>query len=57
MFGRIARERLRRGVAFDCGVGDGAYPVYVGHDAAGQAVALAADLELLHHAVAPTSGG
>jgi hypothetical protein len=36
--------------AFDCGMGDGGYPVYVGRDASGRAVAVAADLELHHHA-------
>ena len=38
------------GLAFDCGMGDGAYPVYLGTDASGEPVAVAADLELHHHA-------
>jgi hypothetical protein len=36
-------------VMFDCGVGDGWYPVYAGHDAGGRVVAVATDLELHHH--------
>lgn len=40
------------GVMFGCGMGDGWYPLYLGHDAAGAVVAVAADLEL-HHRLAP----
>lgn len=35
-------------VMFDCGVGDGWYPAYLGRDPRGEVVALALDLELHH---------
>lgn len=35
-------------VMFDCGVGDGWYPAYLGRDTGGQVVAVALDLELRH---------
>ena len=45
------------GIAFDCGAGDGSYPVLVGYDEDGTAVAALADLELLHHAEGRLEGG
>ena len=38
-------------VVFDCGMGDGGYPTYVGYDHGGEAVAVAVDLELHHRGV------
>ena len=37
-------------VVFECGMGDGSYPVYVGYDVDSVAVAVLVDLELLHRA-------
>ena len=39
------------GVIFNCGMGDGAYKIWIGLSQTGRPVALLADLELLHHAV------
>jgi hypothetical protein len=36
-------------VVFDCGMGDGWYPVLIGRDEAGEACAVLFDLELIHH--------
>lgn len=44
-------------VMFDCGVGDGWYPAYLGRDAGGRTVALAADLELHHRLSRAPVGG
>ena len=43
-------------VVFDCGMGDGWYPVLVGKDQAGEASAVLLDLELIHHTTPIPSG-
>jgi hypothetical protein len=40
-------------VMFDCGMGDGTYPVWIGRTAAGDAACFVADLELLSHGQGP----
>jgi hypothetical protein len=40
-------------VLFECGMGDGVYPVWLGRDAGGDITMVVADLELLRHGVAP----
>lgn len=47
--GVLALDGRAVAVAFDCGMGDGSYPVYRGFDADGHVAAVAADLELHHH--------
>lgn len=48
-FATVEVDGRTAAVMFDCGMGDGWYPAYLGRDRAGRVVALAADLELHHH--------
>jgi Protein of unknown function (DUF4241) len=44
-------------IMFDCGLGAGAYPVWLGRTAAGEPACFVADLELLsHHGSEPITG-
>ncbi|GAA1700568.1 hypothetical protein GCM10009733_112190 [Nonomuraea maheshkhaliensis] len=38
-------------ILFDCGMGDGLYPTWIGRSAAGEIVCFATDLELLSHSL------
>jgi len=40
-------------VLFECGMGDGVYPVWIGRDAVGDIALVLADLELLRHDAVP----
>lgn len=42
-------------IMFGCGMGDGAYPVWIGRSASHDAVCFLADLELLQHSLGPTA--
>ncbi|MWA05466.1 DUF4241 domain-containing protein [Actinomadura sp. LD22] len=39
-------------VVFKCGMGDGAYPTWIGRSADGDITWVVSDLELLHHGTA-----
>ncbi|WP_392544755.1 DUF4241 domain-containing protein [Oryzobacter telluris] len=54
-FAAVVVDGRTAAVMFDCGVGDGWYPAYLGHDPQGSVVAVAADLELHHHLTRLTS--
>ena len=43
-------------VLFECGMGDGAYPVWIGRDPGATIVAILIDLELLSHASSRLEG-
>ncbi|GII56930.1 hypothetical protein Pth03_53190 [Planotetraspora thailandica] len=40
-------------ILFDCGMGDGAYPTWIGRSADGEVVCFISDLELLSHSLGP----
>jgi hypothetical protein len=40
-------------ILFDCGMGDGAYPTWIGRSAGGEVVCFISDLELLSHSLGP----
>ncbi|WP_067143947.1 DUF4241 domain-containing protein [Microtetraspora malaysiensis] len=40
-------------ILFDCGMGDGAYPTWIGRSTGGEAVCFISDLELLSHSLGP----
>ncbi|MEU8250032.1 DUF4241 domain-containing protein [Nonomuraea sp. NPDC048916] len=40
-------------ILFDCGMGDGVYPTWIGRSARGEAVCFVSDLELLSHSLGP----
>jgi hypothetical protein len=42
-------------VLFNCGMGDGDYPTWIGRTAAGDPACFIADLELLSHSLGPIS--
>jgi hypothetical protein len=42
-------------VLFDCGMGDGLYPTWIGRSASGEIACFATDLELLSHSLGPVS--
>jgi hypothetical protein len=43
-------------VIFNCGMGDGYYPTWVGRTAAGELACFVADLEVLSHSLGPITG-
>ncbi|MFJ2028505.1 DUF4241 domain-containing protein [Streptosporangium sp. NPDC087985] len=40
-------------ILFDCGMGDGAYPTWIGRSTSGEPVCFISDLELLSHSLGP----
>ncbi|MBA9003102.1 DUF4241 domain-containing protein [Thermomonospora cellulosilytica] len=40
-------------IVFSCGMGDGAYPTWIGRTATGDIACFISDLELLHHSLGP----
>jgi hypothetical protein len=51
----VDRERDLNAVLFNCGLGDGTYPTWIGRTAAGDPACFIADLELLSHSSGPIS--
>jgi hypothetical protein len=49
----VEDERAAQLVLFECGMGDGHYPVRIGRDARSTVVAVMLDLELLSHSTGP----
>lgn len=49
----VDREQGLNAVLFNCGMGDGTYPTWIGRTAAGDAACFIADLELLSYSLGP----
>ena len=49
----LDKESGLNAVLFNCGMGDGLYPTWIGHTAAGEPACFVADLELLSHSMGP----
>jgi Protein of unknown function (DUF4241) len=43
-------------IVFECGMGDGSYPTWIGRATGGATVCFVADLELLQHSLGPAGG-